>query len=186
MEICDMRNTAKYGKYYWCIKVIPNISPDGEVYLMADRVDTTPDGSIRFIHDRDDGTSCINLLLASGKWIAVYAASVLDGSAIAIEYWKGEIVNDAEDLRNDRNPNDKKGKSHKTTERDRMSQSLRYSIMERDGFVCKMCGRGNGDGIKLEIDHIVPVSKGGQTEASNLQTLCFDCNRGKRNGTQPQ
>ena len=35
--------------------------------------------------------------------------------------------------------------------------------------------------LLLEVDHIVPVSKGGKTEADNLQTLCWRCNRSKSN-----
>lgn len=31
----------------------------------------------------------------------------------------------------------------------------------------------------LEIDHIIPVSKGGRTAEENLQTLCWKCNRAK-------
>jgi 5-methylcytosine-specific restriction endonuclease McrA len=37
------------------------------------------------------------------------------------------------------------------------------------------------DGVKLEVDHIKPISKGGKTVLNNLQTLCMDCNRGKSN-----
>ena len=33
--------------------------------------------------------------------------------------------------------------------------------------------------LLLEIDHIIPVAKGGLTEESNLQTLCWKCNRAK-------
>jgi 5-methylcytosine-specific restriction endonuclease McrA len=32
---------------------------------------------------------------------------------------------------------------------------------------------------KLEADHIIPLSRGGETELSNLQTLCKVCNRRK-------
>lgn len=60
-----------------------------------------------------------------------------------------------------------------------VSDSLRYDVMRRDGFRCCYCGATTNDGIKLEVDHIVPVSKGGKSEMENLQTLCERCNRGK-------
>ena len=43
------------------------------------------------------------------------------------------------------------------------------------------CGRGREDGVKLHVDHIKPVSRGGKSVMSNLQTLCEDCNCGKGN-----
>lgn len=64
-------------------------------------------------------------------------------------------------------------------ERRLMSASLRYDIMKRDGFKCTICGRTQADGVKLHVDHILPVSKGGKTTPSNLRTLCQDCNLGK-------
>lgn len=64
-------------------------------------------------------------------------------------------------------------------ERSLMSASLRYDIMKRDGFKCTICGRSQADGVKLHVDHILPVSKGGLTTPSNLRTLCQDCNLGK-------
>ncbi len=60
-----------------------------------------------------------------------------------------------------------------------MTPTLRYDVMKRDGFRCVLCGRTADDGIKLHVDHILPVSKGGKTIMSNLRTLCEDCNRGK-------
>ncbi len=36
-------------------------------------------------------------------------------------------------------------------------------------------------GVKLHVDHIKPVSRGGKSVMSNLQTLCEDCNCGKGN-----
>ena len=69
----------------------------------------------------------------------------------------------------------------KRTERRKMSDSLRYDVMKRDDFKCVLCGRSaKKDGVSLEIDHIKPISKGGKTTISNLQTLCRECNRGKR------
>jgi hypothetical protein len=67
-------------------------------------------------------------------------------------------------------------------ERAKMTAGLRFSILERDGFACKVCKRGayNGsDPVKLHVDHIHPIALGGKTEPANLQTLCQDCNLGK-------
>ena len=66
-------------------------------------------------------------------------------------------------------------------ERAAMSDSLRYKVFKRDGYRCRICGATAADGVKLEVDHIYPVSLGGKTELSNLQTLCYRCNRGKSN-----
>lgn len=64
-------------------------------------------------------------------------------------------------------------------QRSLLTPSLRYDILKRDGFRCTICGRGQEDGVKLHVDHIKPVSKGGETTPSNLRTLCQDCNLGK-------
>lgn len=61
-----------------------------------------------------------------------------------------------------------------------MSDALRYKVLSRDSFRCQICGATQADGIKLHVDHIMPVSKGGKTELSNLRTLCERCNMGKR------
>lgn len=62
----------------------------------------------------------------------------------------------------------------------RVGQRVRYRILHRDGFRCKACGRGPDDGVKLTVDHIVPVDWGGGNEDSNLQCLCMECNEGKK------
>ena len=64
-------------------------------------------------------------------------------------------------------------------ERSLLTPKLRYDILRRDGFRCTICGRGQEDGVKLHVDHIKPVSKGGRTTPDNLRTLCQDCNLGK-------
>lgn len=65
------------------------------------------------------------------------------------------------------------------TERQTISKSLRFDIFKRDAFTCQYCGRRPPD-VVLELDHIHPVSKGGDNDEMNLVTACFDCNRGKR------
>lgn len=68
-------------------------------------------------------------------------------------------------------------------ERAKMTDSLRYDILKRDNFRCQICGSCAKDGVKLHVDHIIPVSKGGQTIVSNLRTLCDRCNIGKSDKT---
>lgn len=62
-----------------------------------------------------------------------------------------------------------------------MTSRLRAFIKERDGHTCKSCGISVRDEphLLLEVDHIVPVSRGGLTTEENLQTLCWRCNRSK-------
>lgn len=64
-----------------------------------------------------------------------------------------------------------------------MTKKLREYIKTRDNFTCCNCGNSihNEPNLLLEIDHIIPVSKGGCTEENNLQTLCWKCNRSKSN-----
>jgi ATP adenylyltransferase len=60
-----------------------------------------------------------------------------------------------------------------------LGESLRFEILKRDR-VCQLCGAGPKDAV-LEVDHVVPRSKGGSNEPDNLQVLCSRCNRGKSN-----
>lgn len=61
-------------------------------------------------------------------------------------------------------------------------------VFERDGWKCKLCGtptpliiRGFGLPNSPELDHIVPVSKGGAHTYANTQCLCRACNQAKGN-----
>jgi hypothetical protein len=60
-----------------------------------------------------------------------------------------------------------------------VSARMRHEIFERDGFKCLDCGNSPANGALLEVDHTIPISKGGSNDPSNLRTLCSDCNRGK-------
>jgi hypothetical protein len=60
-----------------------------------------------------------------------------------------------------------------------LSIRKRFFVMKRDQFACVRCG-ASGVGVRLEVHHRVPFAKGGSDFLSNLETLCFDCNRGQR------
>ena len=66
------------------------------------------------------------------------------------------------------------------TSRD-VNLQLRFKVFQRDNFKCCICGRSPAttQGLELQVDHIKPWSKGGETTLDNLQTLCRDCNLGK-------
>ena len=68
-------------------------------------------------------------------------------------------------------------------ERMKLTAGLRWLILKRDNYRCVLCGKGSEDNVKLEVDHIIPVSEWGRTEESNLRTLCRECNRGKGSKT---
>ena len=61
----------------------------------------------------------------------------------------------------------------------RVTPKMKVLVLERDNYTCQMCGKTVRDGVKLEVDHIHPFSKGGSDDISNLRTLCQECNRGK-------
>ena len=60
-------------------------------------------------------------------------------------------------------------------ERGKVTLRVRNAVFERDNHRCKYCGRTDD----LEVDHIIPIAKGGKTTMDNLQTLCHDCNKRK-------
>lgn len=70
--------------------------------------------------------------------------------------------------------------SERKTTRD-INLRLRFQVMQRDHFVCQICGASpaKDPSVELHIDHIKPWSKGGLTTIDNLQTLCSKCNLGK-------
>jgi len=72
---------------------------------------------------------------------------------------------------------------HKTIRRP-IPLKLRSLVLKRDNHSCVKCGanRKTDKETRLEVDHVLAVSKGGDNSPGNLQTLCSNCNRGKSNG----
>ena len=59
----------------------------------------------------------------------------------------------------------------------------RWTVIKRDSYRCAICGASpsTDHSVELEVDHILSVAKGGTNELANLQTLCRNCNQGKKN-----
>lgn len=61
-----------------------------------------------------------------------------------------------------------------------------YKVLRASGWVCAACGqdtpeqlRGTHELNAPEIDHVVPLSRGGTHDYDNLQCLCKSCNSSK-------
>jgi 5-methylcytosine-specific restriction endonuclease McrA len=48
---------------------------------------------------------------------------------------------------------------------------LSRQIKQRDGNMCRKCGSS----VNLEVHHIIPLSRNGSNNRSNLMTLCSKC-----------
>lgn len=57
--------------------------------------------------------------------------------------------------------------------------SRRRDVYERDEYTCQNCGRkgGHRGNAELHAHHVVPKSKGGTHDLSNLQTVCKQCHK---------
>jgi hypothetical protein len=60
--------------------------------------------------------------------------------------------------------------------RSQLTQAKRFAILKRDNYTCRYCHR---TGVPLEVDHVIPLYRGGTNDDSNLVASCRDCNRGK-------
>lgn len=85
MDMTDL----KYGKCYWCVKT--HLSKSGEIRLLADKVEILDEGTLVFYQDKE-GALNLMLSLSSGRWSAVYAASMIDGHPVAVDHWEGETA----------------------------------------------------------------------------------------------
>ncbi|MCJ7434714.1 MAG: HNH endonuclease [Anaerolineales bacterium] len=54
-----------------------------------------------------------------------------------------------------------------------VSNEVRQAMIQRDGNKCLLCGSQDN----LTVGHIIPISRGGNSDIENLQTLCFSCGR---------
>lgn len=76
----------------------------------------------------------------------------------------------------------KRGKriwQHRKASAGYISGTIRYEVLKQARFRCELCGV-SADVRALEVDHIVPRSRGGNDDPDNLQALCYRCNSMKR------
>jgi hypothetical protein len=69
---------------------------------------------------------------------------------------------------------------YRMMEDDPVPESVRYRLLKKADGRCSLCGATKKETV-LHIDHIVPRSRGGLNDESNLQVLCLKCNLGKSN-----
>lgn len=68
---------------------------------------------------------------------------------------------------------------HRARDSREVPGSLRYQVLSKAKFRCELCGI-SAEEKALDVDHILPVNKGGKTVIENLQALCYTCNSQKR------
>ena len=76
-------------------------------------------------------------------------------------------------------------KKQPKTVRVQISKDKKIKVYNRDGGVCKLCGKKLTQ-EDYTIDHIVPVSRGGTNQLSNLRCLCERCNKLKADDLDPE
>jgi ATP adenylyltransferase len=69
---------------------------------------------------------------------------------------------------------------YRLLELDPVPDDLRYRALKESGGRCALCGATSKD-TPLDVDHIIPRSRGGKNVPENLQVLCAKCNRTKGN-----
>ena len=76
-------SASDYGRFYWCVEM----STGAKVFVHADVV-RLDDGVLSLLRDRGaEHATEVNFAAAPGSWRSIYAASQLDGHAVAVEHW---------------------------------------------------------------------------------------------------
>lgn len=86
-----MTGKEQYGDRYWCV----GLADGAEVHAHAhaDEVRVEPSGALLLVRGRkDEKPEQVNLAFANGQWRFLYAASTLDGRAVAAVHRPGQIV----------------------------------------------------------------------------------------------
>ena len=79
------------GNLYFCVKVPVHVCGKKEIYIWADEW-LVESGHLFFFLVRFGEPKKMNMVFAPGHWNTVFAASIMDGHACAVEHWEGEVV----------------------------------------------------------------------------------------------
>lgn len=71
---------------------------------------------------------------------------------------------------------------HKIDAQKKRIKFSRQNVLARDRFRCQYCGASGRD-VVLTFDHVIPRSRGGRTEWSNIVMACQECNATKADRT---
>lgn len=67
----------------------------------------------------------------------------------------------------------------------------RDEVLLRDGYICYLCGVDTGkvtnpfDPSSATVDHVIPLSRGGEHSMANVKCACLSCNSAKRDKAVP-
>lgn len=169
-------NHEKYLKYFHEIKNIKMSVYDTEKLLKNQKRLAKMEGKLfveKSLHPTTDLNIYVLLTLTNieGRY-RTSKRNIFDGNEIT------HIINCLSQKRGDFYLDESVWESICRVERGKVTNRMRFAIYKRDGNRCRRCGRRTND---LEIDHILPISKGGKSTMDNLQTLCRRCNLEKGN-----
>ncbi len=90
--------------------------------------------------------------------------------------WRRALLEASKMVTSPPNPAKPECKRRPKRKRGWISPRKRFLVFRRDKYICQICKRGGGE---LQVDHVIPLCRGGSEKMENLQTLCRECNMGK-------
>ena len=106
-------------------------------------------------------------------WTRANSARIAASKREYYERNREEVTSRSEEWGKD---NAEKVKQFKANNRGSFTAKEFRELCERYGNKCLCCGV---TGVVLEADHVVPLTRGGSDDISNIQPLCGTCNRSK-------
>ena len=137
------------------------------------------------LHVTNDETIAFELRINMEDWLrtkeVLMQKNLIDNNNLPTHWDKRQFISDSSTARQPLKEDWEKTPKQPKRENDRPSSEvwrlIRGRIFKRDDYTCHYCGER---GVKLECDHVIPVSRGGHHGDENLVTACFKCNRSKR------